>query len=173
MKKYQEIVNEYQKRRKDTVIDTIATGLTYADEIAVESGLLEEAGLLTDVMENATGILPFAIITISEGSKILLKRKPGKTGLKDGAYRMLKSGAAIGVGSVVMGSAGLAAAIPVTMGVRALFDRYKSRALTGHRVQSRVTRLKELNRMIRNDFNEPETETESIVDVLSVSGSVE
>jgi len=166
-------VSEYQKRRKDTVIDTIATGLTYADEIAVESGLLEEAGLLTDVMENATGILPFAIITISEGSKILLKRKPGKTGLKDGAYRMFKSGAAIGVGSVVMGSAGLAAAIPVTMGVRALFDRYKSRALTGHRVQSRVTRLKELNRMIRNDFNEPETETESIVDVLSVSGSVE
>ena len=154
MKTYEEIVEGYKKRQRDTVVDTLATGLTYMDEIAVESGLLEEAGLLTDVMENVAGILAFAIITVSEGSKILLKRKPGKTGLKDGAYRMVKTGAAMGVGAAVMGAAGFWAAIPVSMGVRALFDRYRSKALTGHRVQARIRRLQELNRFIRNE--EPE-----------------
>ena len=151
MKKYEELVREYRKRQRDTVVDTLAAGLTYMDEIAVDSGLLEETGLLTELMENMTGILPFAIITVSEGSKILLKKKPGKTGLKDGAFRMVKTGAAMGVGAAVMGAAGFWAAIPVTMGVRAMFDRYRSKALTGRRVQSRIQRLQELNRFIRDE----------------------
>ena len=154
MKKYEELLQEYRKRQRDTVVDTIATGLTYMDEMAVDAGLLEETGLLTEMMENMTGILPFAIITVSEGSKILLKKKPGKTGLKDGAWRMAKTGAAMGVGAAVMGSAGFWAAIPVTMGVRALFDSYRSKALTGHRVQRRIDRLRELNRFIRNEETE-------------------
>ena len=151
MKRYEEMVREYRKRQRDTVVDTIATGLTYMDEIAVDTGLLEETGILTDLMENMTGILPFAIITVSEGSKILLKKKPGKTGLKDGVYRMAKTGAAMGVGAAVMGAAGFWTAIPVTMGVRALFDKYRSKTLTGHRVQGRIERLKELNRFIRDE----------------------
>ena len=154
MKTYEELVKEYRKRQQDTVVDTIAAGLTYMDEMAVDTGLLEETGLLTDTMESLTGILPFAIITVSEGSKILLKKKPGKTGLKDGAYRMAKTGAAMGVGAAVAGAAGFWAAIPVTMGVRALFDKYRSKAMTGRRVQSRIERLKELNKFIRNE--EPE-----------------
>ncbi len=154
MKTYEEMVKEYRKRQRDTVVDAIATGLTYMDEMAVDTGLLEETGLLTELMENVTGALPFVIITVSEGSKILLGRKPGITGLKDGAYRMVKTGAAMGVGAAVMGAAGFWAAIPVTMGVRALFDRYRSKALTGMRVQGRINRLKELNRFIRNE--EPE-----------------
>ena len=154
MKTYAEMVKEYRKRQRDTVVDTIATGLTYMDEVAVDSGLLEETGLLTELMENVTGALPFVIITVSEGSKILLGRKPGRTGLKDGAYRMVKTGAAMGVGAAVMGAAGFWAAIPVTMGVRALFDRYRGKMLTGMRVQGRISRLKELNRFIRNE--EPE-----------------
>ena len=151
MKKYEEIVREYRKRQRDTVVDTLAAGLTYMDELAVDAGLLEETGVMTDVMESMTGILPFAIITVSEGSKILLKKKPGKTGLKDGAFRMAKTGAAMGVGAAVMGAAGFWAAIPATMGVRALFDSYRSKALTGHRVQRRIDRLKELNRFIRDE----------------------
>ena len=138
MKKYEELVREYRKRQRDTVVDTLAAGLTYMDEIAVDTGLLEETGLLTDLLENAAGVIPFAIITVSEGSKILLKKKPGKTGLKDGAFRMAKTGAA--------------------MGVRAMFDRYRSKALTGYRVQSRIRRLRELNRFIRNE--EPENREE-------------
>ena len=37
MKTYEEIVREYRKRQHDTVVDTIATGLTYVDKIAVSS----------------------------------------------------------------------------------------------------------------------------------------
>ena len=138
MKTYEQLVQEYRKRQHDTVVDTIATGLTYVDEIAVDTGLLEETGLLTELTESVTGILPFMVISVSEGSKVLLGRKPGKTALNDGAYRMVKTGAAMGVGAAVSGITGFWAAIPVTMGVRALFDRYRSKALTGKRVEGRV-----------------------------------
>ena len=156
MKTYEELVKEYRKRQHDTVVDTIATGLTYVDEIAVDTGLLEETGILTELTESVTGILPFMIISVSEGSKVLLGRKPGKTGLKDGAYRMVKTGAAMGVGAAVTGLTGFWAAIPVTMGVRALFDRYRSKALTGKRVEGRIKRLQELNKFIRRGLKEEE-----------------
>ena len=107
--------------------------------------------VLLEPVPAMTGILPFAIITVSEGSKILLKKKPGKTGLKDGAYRMAKTGAAMGIGAAVMGAAGFWTAIPATMGIRALFDKYRSKTLTGHRIQGRIDRLKELNRFIRDE----------------------
>ena len=151
MKTYEEIVRDYRKRQRDTMVDTIATGLTYMDEIAVDTGLLDETGIMAELADNVTGILPFVIIGATEGTKVLLGRKPGKTGLKDGAFRMAKTGAALGVGAAVTGLAGFWAAIPVTMGVRALFDRYRSKTLTGRRVQSRIARLQELNRMIRQE----------------------
>ncbi len=158
MKTYEELVQEYRRRQHDTVVDTIATGLTYVDEIAVDTGLLEETGILTELTQNVTGFLPFVIISVTEGTKILLGKKPGKTGMKDGAFRMVKSGAAMGVGAAVSGLTGFWAAIPVTMGVRALFDRYRSKALTGKRIQGRIQRLQELNRFIRRGLKEEESE---------------
>ena len=156
MKTYEELVKEYKKRQHDTVVDTIATGLTYVDEIAVDTGIVEETGILTELTQSVTGFLPFAIISATEGTKVLLGKKPGMTGLKDGAFRMAKSGAAMGVGAAVSGLTGFWAAIPVTMGVRALFDRYRSKALTGRRVQGRIQRLQELNRFIRRENTEEE-----------------
>ena len=173
MKTYEEMVREYRKRQHDTVVDTIATGLTYVDEIAVETGLLEETGLLTELTENITGLLPFFIISATEGTKVLLGRKPGKTGVRDGAFRMVKTGAALGVGAAVSGLAGLWAAIPVTMGVRAMFDRYRSKALTGRRVQGRIERLKELNRFIRREEDNPAEEAVPMKADYSGSGYVE
>ena len=117
----------------------------------MDTGILEETGILTELTQSVTGFLPFVIISATEGTKVLLGKKPGKTGLKDGAFRMAKSGAALGVGAAVSGLAGFWAAIPVTMGVRALFDRYRSKALTGRRVQGRIQRLQELNRFIRRE----------------------
>lgn len=156
MKTYEELVQEYRKRQHDTVVDTISAGLTYVDRIAIDTGILEETGILTELTQSVTGILPFAIISATEGTKVLLGKKPGKTGLKDGAFRMVKSGAAMGVGAAVTGLAGFWAAIPVTMGVRAMFDRYRSKALTGRRVQGRIQRLEELNRFIRRGMKEEE-----------------
>ena len=76
MKKYEELVREYRKRQHDTVVDTIATGLTYVDEIAVDTGLLEETGILTELTQSVSGLLPFVIISATEGTKVLLKKKP-------------------------------------------------------------------------------------------------
>lgn len=149
MKTYAEILRDYQKRQHDTVVDTIATGLTFMDEIVVDAGLLEETGLMTELTGSVCSALPFMMIAVSEGSKVILKRKPLATSVKDSAYRMAKTGAAMCIGGAVAAGAGFWAAIPVTMGVRALFDRYRSRALTGMRVQGRIDRLKELNASLR------------------------
>ena len=173
MKTYEELVKEYRKRQHDTVVDTIATGLTYVDEIAVDTGILEETGILTELTQSVSGILPFVIISATEGTKVLLGRKPGKTGLKDGAFRMVKSGAAMGVGAAVTGIAGFWAAIPVTMGVRAMFDRYRSKTLTGRRVQGRIERLKELNKFIRHKDKRNEEMPSLTGESLPVSGQVE
>ncbi len=174
MKKYEELVREYRKRQHDTVVDTIATGLTYVDEIAVDTGLLEETGILTELTQSVSGLLPFVIISATEGTKVLLKKKPGITGVKDGAFRMVKSGAAMGVGAAVSGLTGFWAAIPVTMGVRALFDRYRSKALTERRVQGRINRLHELNKYIRQGYKEDEEEQapEAEGAVLAAAGHV-
>ncbi len=174
MKSYDEIVKEYRKRQHDTVVDTIAVGLTYMDEIAVDSGILEETGLLSELSESVTSFLPFMIIAASEGGKVILGKKTGKTGLKDGAYRIAKTGAAMGIGATVMTATGFWAAIPVTMGVRALFDRYRSKVLTGHRVQSRTERLKELNRLLRNEQLQDSEETSDLPDsIISTQYSVQ
>ena len=175
MKTYEEMVREYRKRQHDTVVDTLAAGLTYMDELAVDSGILEETGILAELTESVTGVLPFVIISFSEGSKVLLGRKPGVTGLRDGAYRMAKTGAALGVGAAVAGATGFWAAVPVTMGVRALFDRYRSRTLTGLRVQGRINRLKELNRFIRKKETgeEPDMLPETPGPAVEAAGIVE
>lgn len=173
MKSYQEILRNYQKRQRDTVVDAIATGLTYVDELVVESGLLEETGLLSELTGSVCGALPFAIIAVQEGTKVILGLKPAANGMQDGAYRMVKTGAALGVGGVVAAAgAGFWAAIPVTMGVRALFDRYKSKTMTGVRVQSRITRLQELNRQLRDAQEDFATEADRVTleapEVISV-----
>ena len=163
MKTYQQMLAEYKKRQHDTVVDTLATGLTYMDEIAVDSGVLEETGLMNELTETVCGALPFVIIAATEGTKVILGRKPAATGAKDGAFRMMKTGAALGVGGVVASAAGFWAAIPATMGVRAMFDRYRSKALTGMRVQSRTQRLRELNASLRP---KPQQEAEPAAEPL-------
>ncbi len=171
MKNYQEMLEAYRKRQRNTVVDAIATGLTYMDEIAVDSGLLEETGLLAELTGSVCGALPFAIIAVQEGSKVILGLKPAANGMQDGAFRMVKTGAALGVGGAVAAGAGFWAAIPVTMGVRALFDRYRSRALTGMRVQGRISRLKELNAQLRaaqEEFRVEETVTLPEPEMLAV-----
>ena len=159
MKTYQEMLETYRKRQQNTVVDTIAAGLTYMDEIAVDTGLLEEAGILDEVTGSLCGALPFVIIAVQEGSKVVLGLKPAANGVQDSAFRMVKTGAALSVGSAVAAGAGFWAAIPVTMGVRALFDRYRSKALTGMRVQGRINRLKELNSQLREAQEEFQVET--------------
>lgn len=173
MKQYREIVEGYRKRRRDTMVDALATGLTYVDELAVETGLLEEADLLTELTDSISGALPFVIIAATEGTKVILGRKPMKTGAVDGAYRMAKTTAALGVGAAVMSSAGVWAALPATMGVRALFDRYKSKAMTGMRVQGRIDRLHELNAHLRRETAEVKEPECLPGEMMAAEGAIE
>lgn len=152
---YEEMLNNYRRRQKDTVVDTLAASLTYADEVAVDLGLLEEADLANDLLGTATLALPFVVIAVTEQYKVILGKKTGRSGLRDASFRMIKTGAALGVGTLVTASAGLLTAIPVTMGVRALFDRYRSRLLTGRRVQMRTQRLQELRQLMTLETQAP------------------
>ena len=152
---YQEKLTDWKKQRRRTLVDALSTGLTFVDEICVDSGLLEETGLMTELTSSVCGALPFVIIAVTEGSRVILGRKPAETGAKDTAWRMAKTGAALGVGAAVTAAVGFWPALPVTIGVRALMDSCRSRALTGLRVRERTDRLRALNGMLRQEAEEP------------------
>ena len=170
MKTYQDMVKDYQKRQRDTLVDTITSGLSRMDEIAIDTGILEETGLMTELTQTATSVLPFVIIAATEGTKVILGRKPGKTSLKDGAWRMAKTGVAMGVGGAVAAAAGIWAALPATMGVRALCDRYRLSSLTGARVKARTTRLKELRGLL--DSKALPEKPERITEPMNIVGEL-
>lgn len=160
MKSYEQMVADYRKRRKDTMTDTLAAGLACVDNLAAEAGLMENAGEMAGIAEGICNTAPFVVIAATEGAKVLTRRKPVKTGLKDGVFRMVKSGAAMGVGAAVAAATTAWAALPAAMGTRIWLDKYKSKMLTGMRVQSRTLRLKELGAHIHR---EPEEETLPVI----------
>lgn len=137
---YQELVQKYAKRRKETLVDAVAAGLSYADNVAVDLGLLEECGVLDAVSTAA----PFALIAVTEQLRVILGRKTGRAGLSDAVQRMIKTGTAMGVGTLAAALGGPVAAVPAAMGTRALLAQYKSKALLTLRVQERTQRLRAL-----------------------------
>lgn len=144
MAAYSELVDKYKKRQKETLLDTVATGLSYADNVAVDLGLLEDTGVLADALETVGAALPFAFIAVTEQCKVILGKESQRTAAENTVYRMVKTGAAMGAGALAFAAGGPAAAIPTAMSVRVLLDQYKSKALLGTRVQSRTRRLKNL-----------------------------
>lgn len=142
MPAYEELLRKYSKRKKDTVMDSVAAGLSYADNVAVDFGLLEESGLI----DSLTVAAPFAVIAVTEQMKVILGKKTGRAGFGDAVQRMLKTGAAMGVGALAGLAGGPIAAIPASMGTRALLSHYKSKTMLGLRVQERTDRLRALNR---------------------------
>jgi len=145
MPAFGDLVNKYKKRRHDTVVDAVTAGLSLADNVSVDLGLLEDTGLVTETLETVSGLLPFAVIAVTEECRVLLGKKTGVAATSDAAYRMLKTGAAMGVGAaVVAAGAGAVAALPAAVGARLMLDRYRSKSLTGHRVSQRTQRLRAL-----------------------------
>ena len=138
MPDFQTLVQKYERRRRDTVVDAVTTGLAYADNVAVDLGLMEDSGVLDAV----TVAAPFAVIAVTEQLQVILGRKTGKAGLSDGVQRMLKTGAAMGAGALA--AAGAVAAVPAAMGTRILLKHYQSKSLLGLRVQDRIARLRAL-----------------------------
>ncbi len=141
---YEGLVSKYKKRQHDTLVDTVTTGLSYADEVAVDLGLMEDTGLLSETMDMVSTALPFAIIAVTEQAKVIMGKKTQKAALENTLYRVVKTGAAMGAGALAGTVGGFGAAIPAAIGVRALLDQHKSRALLGNRIQGRTNRLSSL-----------------------------
>lgn len=146
MPSFKEMVEKYKKRRHDTVVDAVTTGLSLADNVTVDLGLLEDTGVATEIAETVSNVLPFAVIAVTEQCKVLLGKKTGAAGAGDAAYRMVKTGAAMGVGAAVTAAgAGAVVALPAAVSARVIMDRYRGYALMGHRVSLRTQRLKALS----------------------------
>ena len=146
MPSFKEMVEKYKKRRHDTVVDAVTTGLSLANNVTVDLGLLEDTGVATEIAETVSNVLPFAVIAVTEQCKVLLGKKTGAAGAGDAAYRMVKTGAAMGVGAAVTAAgAGAVVALPAAVSARVIMDRYRGHALMGHRVSLRTQRLKALN----------------------------
>lgn len=143
---FEELIQKYQKRRKETLIDTVASGLAYADNLAVQIGVLEDSGFL----EALSAAAPFALIAVTEQMQVILGHKTAKAGLSDAIQRMLKTGAAMSLGALAAAVGGPVAAVPAAMGARALMAQYKSKSLLALRIQERTRRLQALRKQREN-----------------------
>lgn len=144
MSDFKTLVQRYRGREKSALVDSIAAGLSFADEISVDLGILEDSGLASELLDTVSLGLPFAIIALTEGGKVLLKKKTAEAGWQDAAYRTFKTGAAVGAGAAVAAAGAAGAAFPVALGTRLLIEKTRSNALTGHRVQQRIRRVRQL-----------------------------
>lgn len=144
---YQEMLKAYQDRRRSALTDSITTALSYADEVSVSLGLLEDTGLINEILDAVTFGLPFAVIAVTEQGAVILGKKTQKAALQDGSYRMLKTGAGMAAGTAAI-AVGLGAlpAVPIAVGTRLLLEKYRSQALTAYRVKQRSERLRALAR---------------------------
>ena len=142
---YKELLENYQNKSKSTLTDGITTALSHLDEVSISLGLMEDSGLLAELMGTLSMGLPFAIIAITEQGKVILGRKTQKAALQDGSYRASKTGAGLAAGAAAM-AAGLGAlpAVPIAVSVRVMLDKYRSQILTAYRVKQRGQRLKAL-----------------------------
>lgn len=136
------LVEKYKRRKKDTLIDSVTSGLSYANHVAVSMGLMEDSGIV-DVVSAAA---PFAVIAVTEEMQVIMGKKTGKAGLSDGLQRMIKTGTAMGIGAIAGAVAGPVAAIPAAAGTRYLMKQYQSKALLTLRVKDRTERLHALRR---------------------------
>ncbi len=153
MPAYEDLLKRYTKRKKNTVMDSVTAGLSYADNVAVDFGLLEESGLIDSLSIAA----PFAVIAVTEQAKVILGKKTGKAGFSDAVQRMVRTGAAMGVGALAGLAGGPVAAIPASITTRALLARYKSKTLLGMRVQERTDRLRALRQQREERISLPDS----------------
>jgi hypothetical protein len=141
---FQKLVERYQKRNKSALMDSITAGLSVADEISVDLGLLEAGGVVEDLLDKMSAALPFALVAITEGGKVIFKKKTPQAAMQDAKYRAIKTGVAMGAGAAVVAAGASVVALPVTIGVRYTLDKYRSNALLSRRVQDRIKRVRAL-----------------------------
>ena len=138
MAPYVALREKYIRRQREELIDTITTGLTCADELMVDMGLFEGLGDAAALLDSIFSALPFVLIVATEGTKVILGKKPGVAATRNAAFRAAKTGAAMAVGAGVAMVAGSVVALPAAMGTRLLLERAKSKTMLGRRVEKRA-----------------------------------
>lgn len=142
MATYKELCETYKKRQYDNLVDTVAAGISHADNFVLDLELFDGLGDIAEVLEQISLTLPFVIIAATEGTKVVLGKKDGVRGLKDAGHRAAKSGVAIAAGAGAAVLAGGFAAIPTAVSVRLIMDRYRSKAMLGRRLDERTKALR-------------------------------
>ena len=157
MPAFDDLVNKYKKRRHDTVVDAVTAGLSLADNVSADLGLLDDTGVTADLLDTFSNVLPFSVIAVDESCRVIMGKKTGVAATSDAAFRMIKTGAAMGVGAAVVAvGAGAAVALPAAVSSRVLLDRYHGKTLTGHRVYMRTQRLRALRSMQKGKQAQPD-----------------
>lgn len=142
---FEQLVHKYQKQEQQRVQDAIVAGLSVADEVAVHFGVLEDAGLMNEALDTVGNILPFAVVAVTEGGRVLFQKKKWQDGLQDAAWRSAKAGAAMGAGYAALQFVpGMA--VPIAVGTRLALDGYRLRFQLAERVKDRHERVKKLIR---------------------------
>ena len=66
MTSFKELAEKYQKKQSATLTDSIAAGLSLADEVSVDLGLISDNGMLDSVSFG----LPLFLIAFTEGGRV-------------------------------------------------------------------------------------------------------
>lgn len=100
---------------------------------------------LTDFLENVLPILPFVIISVSEGRKYFVHKKAFDAVFRDFTYRSIKTGTAMAAGSLVFAitDSGLVS-IPTAILVRLSFDRVSNLTKIINNIISKTSELKNI-----------------------------
>ncbi|PMC37319.1 hypothetical protein CJ195_11185 [Bacillus sp. UMB0899] len=124
----------------DTITEQILpSGINNSD---LEADLLEPFS--TSLIDTLLPGLPFAIIALGEGHKVLVGKKDLNLALNDTLERSIKSGIAIGAGSVVYALDGGLLSIPTTILTRAGIDRFQLMKGISNRVIGKKEKIIEL-----------------------------
>lgn len=90
-----------------------------------------------EILENVLPVLPFVIIAVGEGRKVMLGRKSFEEGLANGLNRAVKGGVAIGAGGIVALLDGGFLSAPVSILTRLSIDRVQVLGRTQQHVEQR------------------------------------
>lgn len=141
--RFQEMVDRYQKRQKSSaLIDSVFSGLSFADEAGAQMGFPMEKALSVSVNLISLG-LPFALIALTEQTRVWRGRKTQTAAFSDMRRRGLKTGASMGAGALAtLCGAGAALAIPVSMAARILSEKAEKQFIRRGRIRERSQRLR-------------------------------
>ena len=142
MATYEELRQKYRARRRDALVDTVAVGLTCADEMMVDIGLFDGIGDSLALLDGVLDALPFVFIVASEGARVALGRKAAPSAAKHAAFRAAKTGTAMAIGAGVAMAVGGLAAMPAAVAVHLTFERCKSKLLLRRRLKGRIESLR-------------------------------